>query len=49
MVKTGYLYLCNHDFVDGQINLVLRTNYLDVIWWKQVYYNPVIIIMLIWQ
>ena len=24
MVKTGYLYLCNPDFVDGQINLVLQ-------------------------
>ena len=32
MVNTGYLSRCNHDCVDGQINLVLQTNYLDVIW-----------------
>ena len=31
MVKTVYLYLCNNVFVNGQINLVLQTNHLDVI------------------
>ena len=32
MVKTSFLYSCYHIYLNEFIKLVLRTNYLDLLW-----------------